>query len=170
MDTLSKLGIKYGTDKIGKHNYLPVYYDLFKDRMNEVKKVLEIGVGEGKGVRMFRDFFPNAMIYGAEIEENRIFKEDRIEVIKCNQKSQHDLINLLNTTDSDIDLVIDDGSHNPKDQVFTFLQLFPSLNSGVIYIIEDVADPTIIEKFSRYNPELIKVGDRYDDQLIICRK
>ncbi len=23
MDTLSKLGLKYGTDKIGKHNYLP---------------------------------------------------------------------------------------------------------------------------------------------------
>src|SRR3990167_1132624 len=102
MDELSKLGIKYGTDKIGKHNYLPVYYDLFKDRRNEIKKVLEIGVGEGAGLRMFRDFFPDAMIYGAEIDETRVFKEDRIEVIKCDQTKMVDLVNLVSKTGNDV--------------------------------------------------------------------
>ena len=173
MNELEELGLKYGTDKIGKHNYLSVYYDLFKDKRNEVKKVLEIGVGEGAGLFMFRDFFPNATIYGAEIDPRRVASlqgQGRIEVFEVNQASQDDLINLINQTDGDIDLVIDDGSHDPADQVYTCLQIFPALNKGSIYVIEDVADSTIVEKLSRYNPKLVRVGKRYDDQIIICQK
>lgn len=172
MDTLSQLGIKYGTDKIGKHNYLPVYYELFrnKGKRRGVKKVLEIGVAEGAGVRMFRDFFTNAMIYGAEIEEGRIFSEDRIQVIKCDQSSVVDLLHLIDTIGNDIDLIIDDGSHRPEHQLYTCLQLLPLLPKGSIYIIEDVA---VDEVFSgipdTYDKELKRVGKRYDDQLIIIR-
>lgn len=171
MDTLSELGLKYGTDKIGKHNYLPIYYDLFKDRRNEVKKVLEIGVGEGKGLRMFRDFFPKAMIFGLEIDVDRLFQEDRIDVIYCNQSDKNDLLYGIGCIGTDIDLVVDDGSHKPEDQVFTFNVIFPNLNEGAIYIIEDVADENVFNLlFECKKKEIKKVGRRYDDRLIICRK
>lgn len=170
MNILEELGLKYGTDKIGKHHYLPVYYDLFKDRRNEVKKVLEIGVGEGAGLRMFRDFFPNAMIYGAEIDESRIFKEDRIEVFNFDQGSVVDIdenIDLL----SDMDLVIDDGSHNPLDQIFTCYGIMPFLKKEAIYIIEDVAETDIIGILAnKYYVEVKEVGKRYDDRLLIIKK
>lgn len=172
MDTLSKLGIKYGTDKIGKHNYLPVYYELFrnKGKRKRVKKVLEIGVAEGAGLRMFRDFFTHAMIYGAEIEDNRIFSEDRIEVIKCDQSSRQDLIRLFSVIGLDIDFVVDDGSHKPQDQVFTCLSTLPRLKKGCIYVIEDVSDTSILEPIRKfYKPEIIRVGKRYDDRLIIIK-
>src|SRR3990167_2622993 len=147
MNDLEELGIKYGTDKIGKHNYLPVYYDLFKDRRNEVKKVLEIGIGEGAGLFMFRDFFPNATIYGAEIDEKRIFKEERIEVFNFDQGKVVDIYNSIDIL-SDMDLVIDDGSHNPLDQIFTCYGIMPFLKAGAIYVIEDVADTNIISILS----------------------
>src|SRR3990172_4410475 len=101
MDELSKLGIKYGTDKIGKHNYLPVYYDLFKDRRNEVKKVLEIGTAEGASLFMWRDFFPNATIYGAEIDPKRVKLmegQERINVFECDQSFEIELKELLEKT------------------------------------------------------------------------
>lgn len=172
MDTLSKLGKKYGTDKIGKHGYLPVYYDLFKNRSkrHRVKKVLEIGVGEGAGLRMFRDFFTNAMIYGADNDGNRIFKEDRIEVIPCDQSNKEDLIMLFDIIGTDIDLVVDDGSHKPKDQVYTCMSVMPILKKDCIYVIEDVADLSILEPISKeYATNTVECGERYDDRLIIVR-
>lgn len=173
MDSLTKLAIKCGTDKWGKHHYIPIYYDMFRNnsKRRSVKKVLEIGVGEGAGLRMFKDFFPNAMIYGAEIADDRIFKDDRIKVYKCDQTSGKDLINLFSEIGLDIDLVIDDGSHKPKDQVFTCLSTLPNLKSGCIYVIEDVADDSILQPISKYyKPELITVGKRYDDRLVIIKK
>jgi len=170
MNLLEELGIKYGTDKIGKHNYLPVYFDLFKNRRNEVKKVLEIGVGEGAGLRMFRDFFPNATIYGAEIDEKRIFKEERIEVFNFDQssvKSIYKSIDLL----GELDLVIDDGSHYPLDQIFTCYGMMPFLKKDAVYIIEDVADTDIISILSnKYYVDVKEVGKRYDDRLLIIKK
>jgi hypothetical protein len=171
MNDLEKLGLKYGTDKIGKHNYLPVYHNLFKDRRDTVKKVLEIGAGEGLGLRMFRDYFPNAMIYGGEIEDSRLFDDDRIMVIKCDQSKPLDLSVLLEVTGTDIDLFIDDGSHRPQDQLSTVLTVFPKLNTGSIYVIEDVAEKSILESLPReWNVDLVTCGKRYDDRLIICRK
>lgn len=175
MDKLSKLGIKYGTDKIGKHNYLPVYYDLFhnQSKRRKVKKVLEIGVAEGAGLFMFRDFFTNATIYGAEIDQKRVDAlqgKDRIEVFKCDQTSNEDLISLFRKIRLDIDLIIDDGSHKPQDQVFTCLSILPSLDKGAIYVIEDVADESIVAEISKfYKPEVVKVGKRYDDKLVIIK-
>lgn len=172
MDLLSELGKKYGTDKIGKHNYLPIYYDLFKDRRNEVKKVLEIGPAEGAGLFMFRDFFPNAAIYGAEIDPERVNKLqglDRIEVYQCDQSNYEDLMSLIEKTGGDIDLVIDDGSHKPTDQIFTCESLMRKLYFGATYIIEDVADENIVRELNKFYPEVKKVGKRYDDRLVIMK-
>lgn len=175
MDTLSQLAIKYGTDKWGKHNYTPVYYDLFhnKGKRSGVKKVLEIGPAEGAGIKMFRDFFTNATIYGAEIDQERVDKLqglDRIQVIQCDQSSFKDLLNLVNTIGRDLDLVIDDGSHVPEHQLYTCLQLVPLLPKGSIYIIEDVSDEEVFRGIpEEWNKELKRVGKRYDDQLIIIK-
>lgn len=175
MNKLEELGLKYGTDKIGKHNYLPVYYDLFhnQSKRRKVKKVLEIGVAEGAGLFMFRDFFPNATIYGAEIDQARVDAlqgKERIEVYKCDQSNPEDLVSLFVKIRLDIDLVIDDGSHKPEHQVYTCLSILPSLDKGAIYVIEDVADESIVKEIEKfYKPEVIRVGKRYDDVLVIIR-
>lgn len=173
MDKLTKLAIKYGTDKWGsKHHYTPHYYKLFqnKAKRKRVKKVLEIGVGEGAGLRMFRDFFTNATIYGAEIDPKRVFGEERIAVALCDQAKKEDLIFLFTIIGLDIDLVIDDGSHKPEDQVFTCLSTLPRLKKGCIYVIEDVADLSILEPIKQfYKPEVIECGKRYDDRLVVIK-
>ncbi len=168
-DELSKLALKYRTDKWGKHHYTPIYYELFKDRQKSVEKVLEFGVGEGASLRMWRDFFPGATIYGAEIDPKRIFKSKSIKVYKCDQSSKKSLLALIKKTGSNIDFVIDDASHIPQHQVFTCLTLMPLLKRGVIYIIEDVADANILEKLNGYDCKMITVGKRYDDKLIVVR-
>lgn len=173
MDQLTELAIKYGTDKWGKHHYTPIYYEMFRDRINDIKSVVEIGPAEGAGLFMFRDFFPNAVITGLEIDLDRVNKlkgYDRIKVHKYDQGSAYN-----NYQYSDIfenaDIIIDDGSHNPIDQIFTLQAVYPYLKEGAIYIIEDVAEKGIIPILStRYIGEVHELSDRYDDRLIIIRK
>lgn len=174
-DELTALAIKYGSDRQpwSKHSYTPYYYSLFRSRRNSIKKVLEIGVGEGRGLRMWRDFFPNAFVYGADNMQRRIFKDDRIEVIYCDQAKKDDLLNLIKKTGKDIDFVIDDGSHTPEDQIFTCKTLLPLLKRDTIYIIEDVADLTIADKLNEFKvvvPSLKRRRKRYDDNLVVVTK
>lgn len=174
MDELTQLAIKYGTDKWGKHHYTPVYHEMFKDRRNEIKKVIEIGPAEGAGLFMFRDYFPNAVIIGLELDHVRVdnLQEsgEPIAVYQFDQSSAKDICSKIEEFES-ADIVIDDGSHNPIDQIFTFQGVMPYLKKGSTYIIEDVADTDIINILaSRYYVEVKEVGNRYDDRLIICRK
>ena len=37
-----------------------------------------------------------------------------------------------------IDIVLDDGSHNMKDIIVSLESLFPMLNDGGVYMIEDL--------------------------------
>lgn len=176
-DELTQLAVKYGADKAPqiKHGYTPFYFSLFKDKRNEVKKVLEIGAGEGASLRMWQDFFPSAMIYSGEIEDGRLFKKDRIEVIKCDQTDLASLLDLIEKTGSDIDLFVDDGTHKPHDQLYSWQVLMPLLGKNVTYVIEDVdkagsEDLFNIIKAYGYECEMHEFGPRHDDRVILVRQ
>jgi predicted O-methyltransferase YrrM len=179
MNLLDELAIKYGADKTPqiKHHYTDVYFDLFGYKRNEVKKVLEIGVAEGASLYMWRDFFPNATIYGAEIDQKRVDALqglDRIEVFRCDQ-STYDLFNVKETSAAGygFDLIVDDGSHKPSDQIFTALTYLSKMPRGSVYVIEDVDDKSvgqILVELREYEPKEYHVGSRHDDRLIICQK
>jgi len=164
MNDLDNLAIKYGTDKFSKHRYTAFYYELLKDKQDSFKKILEIGAGEGQSLRMWRDFFPNAMIYCGEIEDGRIFEDGRIKVIKCDQSKSDDVQLLLNKIGTDIDFVVDDGSHIPGDQVFTCCEIAPKLVGDFIYIIEDVSKEEILDMLKE------KLGSDYDYQMVVTRR
>ncbi len=144
---LCSLANLHNTDK---WVYTPFYYELLKDKRDSFKKILELGVGcpkvmkhvkdykAGASLKMWRDFFPNAQIYGIDIAPEAIFEEERIKTFLCNETNKEELVELIETIGNDIDLVVDDGSHNPRHQVFAFQTLMPLLKKDVIYIIEDV--------------------------------
>lgn len=136
MTPLCELAIKYGTDKCGKHQYTPVYYDLLKDK--KVKRVLEIGVYNGASLRMWRDFFPGAEIYGIDIDLRSLIKEDRITCFAGDQTKAYTLRNAALVAGGEFDLIVDDGSHVPDDQILTAWELLPFLAPNGLYIIEDV--------------------------------
>jgi len=183
---LCELAFKYGTDKCPKifHTYTPVYYELLKHGKESFKKVLELGIGTfytmrhvdgylpGASLRMWRDFFPNAHVYGVDISEEAMFEEDRITTFLMNTRSEEDMQKLVKTIGSNIDLVVDDGPHDSTSQIRTALMLLPLLDKGVIYIIEDVkATRRVMKHLHEYSPEL-KMLERTsrDNSLVIIRK
>jgi len=108
-----------------------------------------------------------------EIDEKRIWNEERIETLWGDQSNFRDIERCLKTTGTDIDFVVDDGSHRPDHQIFTCLYLMPRLNKDATYIIEDVninfAD-VIMGSLGRYRyhvPSLPHHKRTRDNRLIV---
>jgi glycosyltransferase involved in cell wall biosynthesis len=170
---LCELAYKYRTDKCPQiyHKYTPYYYKLLKDKRESAKKVIELGIGYiteknkfwgyplGSSLFMWRDFFPNAQIYGVDIVPTSIFQADRITTYLYDERKKEDLEDLIKKTGNDIDLFIDDGSHKIEDQVFTAKTLLPMLKRGVIYIVEDVPYPDTFKRMmSGYHCHSVALG------------
>lgn len=179
MTELCEIAERYGTDKCPqiKHHFTEFYYACFEDRRKEVKKVLEIGIGNispkgivGASLRMWRDFFPEAQIYGADIDKGLLFQDERILSILCDQQNKADLEDLIFCTGNDIDLVIDDGLHTPTSQLFTCKTLMPLLDRKAMYVIEDAARVDVAD-LSEYQCSVFQPRHRKyrDDRLVIVR-
>ena len=67
MNPLEELGDKHRPTK-RTAGYLPYYWRHFRDLREDVRNVLEIGVQSGRSLRMWEEFFPNATIYGLDID------------------------------------------------------------------------------------------------------
>ena len=92
----------------------------------------------GASVRSFRDFCKNAMVYGADIDTRVFFSEERI---VCHPVDQHDtdsLIRLGQAIPQELDLIIEDGLHNPIANLNSFDYLLPKVKIGGWIVIEDI--------------------------------
>lgn len=127
--TLAELAFMYGTDKL-EHGYIPFYE---KYLPTNPKKILEIGVKEGRSIRMWQKYFPNAEVHGLDLFEE--FPIPDIPGAIFHKGNQCDWRVLEELRKEDFDIVIDDGSHNSRDQMITFFGLF---NESVHYFIEDI--------------------------------
>ena len=136
INKIHELGTKYDSDKITHHNYHNIYDFFLKSFYNDKGSLLEIGIDSGKSLHMWLELFPNAFIYGMDINVGLI--TDKFNVIKGDQSSIIDLYKVKNIIGNDLFFINDDGSHIPEHQLLTFNTLFPSLREGGIYIIEDV--------------------------------
>jgi demethylmacrocin O-methyltransferase len=144
LDPLTRLAIKHGTDKWGPHFYTPVYHGLFCHLRERPIRLLEIGVGGyvlktwgGASLAMWAEYFANGQITGIDITEKRLTLDPRVKIYRG---SQDDSAFLKRVCDErgPFDIVIDDGSHVPKQVVASFHILFPVLKDGGMYVIEDV--------------------------------
>ena len=85
---------------------------------------------------MWLELFKNAHIYGYDININDA--GEKYTIFKGDQSKEDDLDRFINIIKTPIYFINDDGSHIPEHQVLTFNKLFPILEDGGIYIIEDI--------------------------------
>jgi hypothetical protein len=138
--TLDELSVKYGTDKGSlKHHYMEFYEQQLP---KNPKKLLEIGVLDGASIKMWREWLPDCEIHGLDLFSDRSAREiwddcfassEGSEKITFHTGNQCDWQMLGQLRQYDFDVIIDDGSHNSRDQMMTFFGLF----NGKHYFIED---------------------------------
>jgi hypothetical protein len=112
-------------------HYFPIYEHHFAKFVGRPMRLLEIGVGHGGSLQMWKAYFgPKAQIFGLDIDRRcKEYEEDQIQVIIGDQCAKHIL--------GPLDIVIDDGSHVREEQEVAFYNLWSTLKDGGIYFIED---------------------------------
>jgi len=138
MGILEELSDKYPHFDKKIIGYIPLYEMIFSPVRDKTKKVLEIGVQSGNSIRLWKDFFPNANIYGWDIDPGSMFKEDRIFTSIVNHDDKVQVSTALKSIGEDIDIIIDDGSHRMNSQQSLLAWCLKHVNSGGIYVTEDI--------------------------------
>jgi hypothetical protein len=185
---LRALATKYHADKLENHSYIDFYENFFPGR--DVRKLLEIGIGfedlmrpfvseyvHGASLLMWRDYLPNAEIYGIDIREDAMLQAERIHTRVVDQHIATEMDDMWNAWGTDFDVVINDASHITQDQFRTAKAIVPVLKPGAVYIIEDVSEPNML--FTALAPHVLTrrgidmtvqlFGKRPDDCLVVIQ-
>jgi 8-demethyl-8-alpha-L-rhamnosyltetracenomycin-C 2'-O-methyltransferase len=160
---LAALYEKYGTNKLW-HGYAPFYSKLFDSSRNTVQNFLEIGISTGESLRSWRDYFPNATIYGIDITyfDRAILDEPRIKCLLADQSDVNQLSSAMNTWGNPtFDSIIDDGGHTVRQQRVSIEYLWKFLKPGGYYIIEDLH--TNIPNMKLIHPHLNSESKHIDE-------
>ena len=157
IEDLKNLFNKYKSDKSNWHNYHLLYANILKNRKS-IKKILEIGLGTnnldlignmgidgvpGASVRAFRDFCPNAKIFGADIDKKILFEDTRIKTYYVDQTNPSSLRVLEKKVGKGFDLIIDDGLHAPHANLEVILFGTKLLKQNGWLIIEDINQASV---------------------------
>ena len=121
------------------HHYIPLYDKYFSRFRGTKVRLLEIGVKKGGSLKLWRKYFgKQAVIFGIDIDpqcSNLNFKTEHIRI--GDQSDKKFLLKIAKEMKS-IDIIIDDGSHRMDHIRQSLSTLFPRLNFGGIYAIEDL--------------------------------
>jgi hypothetical protein len=175
------------TDKNTTHCYFNIYEKLLDPIRKTASNVLEVGIYWGGSIQLWRDYFPNAQIYGVDICSLDFIKKSSI-------KNDHNISLFTNTNGYDdtfiqtsfvnknikFDMVLDDGPHSLQSIIDFINKYLPLLSENGILIIEDVQDfqwieilkETVPEEYQKYIQiyDLRHVKNRYDDVLFVINK
>lgn len=140
MVALTHIARKYDTDKAIHTHYLRNYEQYFGGVRDQKLRLLELGIKEGGSLLLWRDYFPNALIVGLDIEA--VSLNDATGRIRTYQGMQQntrllDQIAHENAPEG-FDIIIDDCSHIGELTRISFWHLFDNhLKPGGLYVIED---------------------------------
>lgn len=131
------IAVKYGTDK-ATHGYMPYYEEHFNNLPEFIwdsMHLLEIGCKEGASLRMWREIHPKIKLTTIDLFEE-YGAPTEIEGLKILKGSQSNgrILQVAREL-GPYDVIIDDGSHNSRDQLISFYGL---LGCTYMYVVEDL--------------------------------
>jgi hypothetical protein len=135
-----------------RHFYSRVYDYFLSSFKSEEMTFLEIGLLRHEGqapagdsaqvdapsLSMWCEYFSRAQVHGVDIQDFSNVESDRITFTRGDQSDRIDLNRVIQRCKYPIKVIIDDGSHASGHQQISLAALFPHLESGALYFIEDL--------------------------------
>mmetsp|Transcript_92958 Transcript_92958/g.170503 ORF Transcript_92958/g.170503 Transcript_92958/m.170503 type:complete len:471 (+) Transcript_92958:80-1492(+) len=125
-----------------RHAMYQTEYPLILERYRtKVFRMVEIGLDSGKGSLLWQEYFPCAELYGIEYSSSAVQTEgaQAIHTFQGDQADISFLMKFVNQTEGGFSLIVDDGGHQPYQQLNSYKILFQNaLLPGGTYIIEDI--------------------------------
>jgi SAM-dependent methyltransferase len=178
---MCRVMMNYGSDKGGLkpyHNYTTVYSVLFKKYRTRPARIFEMGLGSndpdipftmrngrpGASLRGWRDLFPRAYVYGADIDHDSLFQEERIKTFYCDQLDPAVIRQLWSQPDlrDPLDIIIDDGLHTLEGNTCLLEASLDRLSPGGVYVVEDIEKRTVPPWYERIETVYSKQYPAYE--------
>lgn len=145
-------------------HYFDVYAQVLAPYVGTDVRVLEIGVFHGGGLDQLRALLgEQAVLVGADVDPaSRAACEGRFEVAIGDQSDPEFLAHVVSEY-GPFDVIIDDGGHSMRQQITSMEHLFPTLNEGGLYLVEDT-HTSYWDGYQDYDQTFMNwVKDRLDD-------
>jgi hypothetical protein len=144
---------------------------------------LEVGIYHGGSIKLWHDYFPNAIIHGCDIRDESVMWDE----IKNNNRiklfpstNAYDSLFINQIKDIQFDFALDDGPHT-LDTMIQFINMYlPLMKEDGILIIEDVQNIQWLDILSSIVPQEYKNNiktydlrgnkNRYDDIVFVIDK
>jgi len=161
--TLNELAVKHDTDKQESiHNYMEKYERHLGGFRGDKINIVEIGIALGASLKVWRDAFPLATIWGIDIESRCLaYGEERVKILIGDQ-SNESFLDSVTKKIGEATIIIDDGSHINAHHQITFNNLFTNLlvPDGV-YVIEDTV--TCYQEGGKHSGHRAKLPNNTED-------
>jgi hypothetical protein len=193
--TMCRIMTKYDSDKGNSwHNYTGVYSHLFGKLRNREIRIFELGICRkdpqygrrpGASLRAWRELFPRATVFGADIDRSVLFTEDRIQTYYCDQLDSDAIRDLWAqpALRGEMDILIEDGLHTFPASVSFLAGSLEHVCVGGIYVVEDINRtdlqmwhnqlPIYASQFPNYDFVLAELPNAFNDcdnNLLIIRR
>lgn len=174
------------TDKNTSHSYLELYTSLLKHKHNTAKHILEVGIWTGGSIKLWRDYFTNAVVYGLDILPHSrvmddLLNDDRIVLYTSTDAYNTAVFNeRILAKNITFDFLLDDGPHT-HESMSQFIQLYSRVmaDDGIL-IVEDIPSLERAESLKTVVPEhlqkYVTIYDlrankgRFDDIVFVINK
>lgn len=147
--TLCKLGKKYQTNKSSinidghRSGYTSFFTILFSSLRDKKINIAEIGIEKNASIKLWREYFKNASIYGFEYDHDKIkiaknHKLKNVYFYQIDVRDENSINRSFSKTRIKYDIIIDDSTHIFDDQIKVIKNSYQFLKTNGIMIIEDI--------------------------------
>jgi len=138
-----------------RHPYTPIYSLLMSRFKNANVRFSEIGVAGGASVWLWNKFFSSGTFYFFDRDQN--FLDNAKKIVPSHNNTFHlmdviipeSIIEGFEATSGNLDILLDDSSHNPDDQNRIIHLGLSYIKSGGMIIIEDINRDESEETYSK---------------------
>lgn len=178
------------SDKGTLHDYINGYYNQeFSPKQDKSIKLLEIGVGQGHSLYLWKNFFSKGKVIGIENNPELIplfIKPEWMDWVDSSQTNATILINdaysnevIEKFKDEEFDYIIDDGPHTLETQLIFIQKYLNKVKTNGKLIIEDIQSEEILNELIKETQlvgmeykafDLRNNKNRYDDIILEITK
>ena len=150
----ASISINFYSEIVNSHDYLRHYDYLFQAFRSEKFSLIEFGCLDGASLRMWEKYFPNAQIYGVDLDETaKRHETERIHVV-IGDATEKKTFDELKSAVTQAFIILDDASHAWGDQRRSFELFWDLVAPGGFYVIEDLECGTL-GAYPAYPPKIL---------------
>ena len=129
--------------RIKGHGYGNFYQRYFENLKSNNLNILEIGSFHGNASAAMFFYFKKSKFFAGDIFPDLFrYRSNRIENFYVNSSDEDSIQkNIIDKFPNNFDIIIEDAGHFLKDQIISLFMLFKKLNSGGLFIVEELDFP-----------------------------